>query len=220
MSTPGDSFEDLWIVIPTANRHQYLLDIFKASSVPEHRRILIRTKQGPDFPGAQNFRALDVFNIQSWWNRGIDEAESQGAKFVAVLNDDTKLRKGDLQLLFDIMMQEETDLSHPNPITTGGWGHCFILRLDSGIRPDERFTWWCGDHDLAMQAKRAGGLSVANVSIDNIHSNEYTSQNRQMKKIITQDIHAFRCKYPVYTLFQEFLPRLKRKISRVARFSQ
>lgn len=215
MNTSAASFERLWLVIPTADRHQYLTSIFKASGVPEERRILIRTKPGPDVIGATNIPASHEFNIQSRWNQGIDTARSQGAQFVAVLNDDTNLRAGDLQYLLNQIIQEGSDLCHPDPSTTGGWGHCFILKVDSQVRPDERFTWWCGDHDLAIQAKRASGVSIAEISIENIHSNEFTSQNSRMKEIITRDIQAFRRKYPFYTLGYEFYPRLKRKILRI-----
>ena len=86
-------------MIPTANRHKYLADIFNASGIPEQRRLLIRTEQGTDISGAINIKATDTFNIQVWWNQGIDFAKSHGAEFVAVLNDDTKLNQGDLEIL-------------------------------------------------------------------------------------------------------------------------
>ena len=210
--------EGLWLVIPTANRHQYLSEIFERSQIPAGQRILIRTSDGADVPGAKNLKMLDIFNIQHWWNVGINDAVAHGAEFIAILNDDTKLVEGQLQLLLNLMILENSDLGYPEPIRSGGWGHCFIIRANSRVRPDERFTWWCGDHDLEMQARKAGGVSVAPIKVLNLHSNELTSQNPAMKKIIDQDISRFRRKYPAYTLRNEILPRGIRKFKKICEF--
>jgi len=209
------SLESTWLIIPTATRHQYLKDIFEASQIPPSRRILIRTVAGPDFPNALNVWVLENFNIQHWWNIGIELAAKQGAKFVAILNDDTKISKGDLEILLGLMVSENTDLSYADPSLTGGWGHCFIIRVDSLVRPDERFVWWCGDYDLEMQAKIRGGVSIAPIMIRNLHSNELTSNNPKLKAVIAGDISSFRRKYPIYTIRKELIPRGYRKLKKL-----
>jgi hypothetical protein len=189
--------------------------IFQASGIPAERRVLIRTTPGEDIAGALNLKAPEVFNIQSWWKFGINHVKAHGAEFVAVLNDDTDLSEGQLKSLLERMLEEGTDLSHPDPSKDKGWGHCFMIRSDSKLVPDERFIWWCGDHDLEMQAKKRNGVSVASFTVTNLHSNEYTSQNSNMKAIIERDISRFRRKYPVYTIYHEFFPRVIRKLHRV-----
>jgi hypothetical protein len=207
--------DSTWLIIPTASRHQYLCDIFESSQIPESRRILIRTEAGPDLPGALNIQVLDVLNIQYWWNIGIQVAINHGAKFVAILNDDTKISEGDLELLLRLMLDEDTDLSYANPTLTGGWGHCFLLRIDSSVRPDERFFWWKGDHDLEMQANKGGGVSIASITIQNLHSNELTSGSLKLQALIARDISRFRKKYPIYTVRKELIPRGVRKLKRI-----
>lgn len=215
MNTLGESFDKTWLVIPTADRHVYLTQIFDSSEIPPERRILIRTTPGDDVPGAINLKSPDVFNIQSWWNLGIRYAKSHGAEFVAVLNDDTEIVEGQLKSLLGLMIDENTDLCHPDPSMDKGWGHCFLIRCGSDIAPDERFVWWCGDHDLEMQARRKNGVSISPISVPNLHSNEYTSQNSSMKAIVDADIAAFRRKYPLHTFQHEILPRAKRKLKRI-----
>jgi len=48
--------QDLWLVIPTADRHQYLSEIFQNSGISESRRVLVRTSSGVDFPDCINIR--------------------------------------------------------------------------------------------------------------------------------------------------------------------
>jgi hypothetical protein len=216
----GSEFERLWVVIPTAHRHKYLSKIFQASEVRSDQRVLVRTKPGVQIPEAINLEEFEIFNIQYWWNIGIEYAAARGAKYVGVLNDDTDLSHGQLRGMLAQLLEEGTDLCHPDPSETGGWGHCFIIRIDSKVRPDTRFTWWCGDYDLKFQAKKGRGVSIYPFAIPNIHANELTSQDERIQMIIKKDISAFRRKYPIYTVFQEFLPRgirkLKRKIIRQA----
>jgi hypothetical protein len=215
MRKVSESFDKTWLVIPTADRHKYLDLIFQASGIPAERRVLIRTKPGENISGALNLTAPEVFNIQSWWKFGINHAKAHGAEFVAVLNDDTDLQEGQLEMLLNQMVEEGTDLSHPDPSKDKGWGHCFLIRCDSNLMPDERFVWWCGDHDLEMQASKNNGVSISSFTVTNLHSNEYTSQNSNMKEIIDSDIAKFRKKYPIHTLCHDYFPRVIRKLSQV-----
>jgi hypothetical protein len=80
---------DLWLVVPTANRFNYLSEIFKNSLISEQNIVLVRTSDGPIFGEVNNiFVKSKEINIQKWWNLGIKYAEQRGAKLVAVLNDD------------------------------------------------------------------------------------------------------------------------------------
>lgn len=87
----------LWLVIPTADRHQYLSEIFLNSGIDESKRILVRTSPGIDFPDCVNLRFNGNLNIQAWWNLGINYAMQHGARYIAVLNDDVLLHPKTLQ---------------------------------------------------------------------------------------------------------------------------
>lgn len=143
----------LWIVIPTAGRLTYLPQIISASNLPSEQIVLVQTKAIPSFPGVSCISFEGEFNIQRWWNYGIDFAEKHGAKYVAVLNDDVRLPSGILQEMLSLMIRESTTLVRPQ----GDFGHCWILRLDRQIRPDPIFRWYMGDHDLEKRSQRNGG---------------------------------------------------------------
>jgi GT2 family glycosyltransferase len=166
---------DLWIVIPTANRHQYLEDIFKNSGVPRNQIVLVRTTSGEDIPKVHNIWDLDDFNIHRWWNKGINFAEEHGAKFVAVLNDDVWIEPQSLQkIVFCMKDSIEAVIGYPEPCSSDICGYAWVLRLDSPVRPDERYRWWFGDNDLRNQARLHGGYVKVPCDIRHLHPNETT----------------------------------------------
>jgi len=201
----------LWIVIPTGMRHEYINDIFTNSGIPPERRVLVRTHFGSQYPDCHNLWAQEVFNIQTWWNAGLDYVAERGGRFVAVLNDDVSLRMGDLDLLLARMIDEDSVLAVPVNRGEAGWGHCWIIDLRKKVRPDERFVWWCGDHDLEIQAQRKGGVSYLPLPVVNIHANELTSNSPSLLLMTKKDIWAFRRKYPAYFV-REVLNLLKKRI--------
>jgi hypothetical protein len=207
--------DELWLVIPTANRFQYLENIFNNSRVAPEKRIIIRTASGPDLSHCVNLYELQVFNIQYWWNLGIEYVRNHGGRYVAVLNDDVELQHGVLQELLHVMKLEGTALALPVDKGDAAWGHCWILDIKSGIRPDERFTWWCGDRDLEIQAKKSWGISYNSLPTLNIHANELTASNTELEQITKQDIRSFYFKYPIRSAANypiRFLRRIVRRL--------
>jgi len=199
-------FSSLWLVIPTGDRHEYLEEIFASSGIDLEKIILIRTLQGDDIPSVNNVWHLGDLNIQRWWNLGISYAMERGARYVAVLNDDTVLRLGDLKILFENQVKEGTTLGIPVNKGEGGWGHCWILDTSHGVFPDERFFWWCGDHDLEIQAGKIRGVTYYPLEIINKHPNELTLANEELVILTKRDINTFRRKYPIRTV-REFTHR-------------
>lgn len=54
-------------------------------------------------------------------------------------------------------------------------GYAFILRRGWDIFADENLRWWCGDNDLDMQARRAGGtLVLPNDPVIHLHPDQST----------------------------------------------
>jgi GT2 family glycosyltransferase len=188
--------EDLWLVIPTAERHEYLQDIFSRSGVPVSQRLLIRTSKGVNVENCINLWYSGELNIHSWWNMGIEHVRANGGQFVAVLNDDIKIEEDTLSLLLDELKKSRCTLSIPVKPGEAGWGHCWVLDVSRGIYPDERFKWWCGDHDLEIRAKRRGGVAYLPLRVPNLHANELTVKSWQISELTVKDIWKFRRKYP------------------------
>ena len=76
---------DLWLVIPTGARTQYLKNIFAECDIEPSKRILVRTLPDDDVPDAINLHYRGEFNIHKWWNTGIDYAVERGAEYVVFL---------------------------------------------------------------------------------------------------------------------------------------
>ena len=188
--------DSLWLVIPTADRHQYLSEIFRNSGIERNRRVLIRTIPGRELDDCVNIYYEGPLNIQAWWNVGIDYAKKHGARYVAVLNDDVSLSPTFLQKMLERMLFDETSLVIPVNKGEAGWGHCWIIDTSHAIKPDERFAWWCGDHDLEIQAKRAKGVSYIPLMVPNLHANELTQQSSEFGRMVKKDMWKFRSKYP------------------------
>jgi len=165
---------DLWIVIPTADRHQYLESIFENSLIPRNQIVIVRTTSGEEIPQVHNIWDLEDFNIHRWWNKGINFAQEHGAKFVAVLNDDVQIAKGSLQNIVFAMKDSGADLGYPELCFSDICGYALVLRIDSPVIPDEQFRWLFGANDLRKQAMANNGYVSAPSDIKHLHPNETT----------------------------------------------
>jgi glycosyltransferase involved in cell wall biosynthesis len=138
-------------------------------------------------------------NLSRLWNLGIDWAREHAARVgedrwdVAVLNDDAIVPPGWFDQLAVPMrnwgcaaasagLSDGTPGSriHRTPGTTSlhqrMQGFAFILKGEAGLRADERLRWWCGDNDLDMQARAAGGTLVAATPvIEHLHPDQSTT---------------------------------------------
>lgn len=187
--------EELWLVIPTKDRFQYLPSIFENSQVPEHRRLLIRTAPGLPISNCVNLYHLGEINIHRWWNFGIDWAIKHGGRYVAILNDDVRLLDGQLQRMLTQMINEKTALAYGDTSKVSSWGHAYILDLATGLRPDESFSWWFGDNDLAIRAKSLGGISIFPESIEHVEWNATTQSSPLLQALADRDRVTFQTKY-------------------------
>lgn len=187
----------LYLVIPTANRHKYLSRIIENSNLNRENIILVRTTEGDEIKGAINhFHIRNTLNIQTWWNVGIGIAQDSGARYVAILSDDVKFERGQLQELLRETISNSAALGCGPNSNGGKWGHAFILDLHSGIRPDERFSWWYGDDDLRLQAKRLGGFLQTGAEFIHIEHNRLTIESKELQELARVDRQLFYKKYP------------------------
>ncbi len=140
-------------------------------------------------------------NLSRLWNVGLDwcaaHARDQGADTwdVAIVNDDAVPPPDWYGVVSRSMRDHEgaqAACSDPHGLIRPGEtamyradasaniftrlaGWAFILRGETGLRFDERFRWWCGDDDMSMQARRAGGLvHVGGYPVENTKANSST----------------------------------------------
>jgi hypothetical protein len=182
---------DLWLVIPTGARTQYLQDIFKECDIEPSKRILVRTLPGDDVPNAINLQYTGEFNIHKWWNTGINYAVERGAEYVAVLNDDVALANNPLRRIAEVMKGTGAVLGYPFPFE--GWvcGYCWVLDVNSDVRPDEDYKWWYGDRDLDLQARKGKGVVHVPAMVKHIHGNELTRDNQELMAMTKVDEELF-----------------------------
>lgn len=162
---------NLWVVIPSGDRRQYLKDIINDCGVPKQKIVVVDT-------------ILEEPNIYKWWNYGINVARHNGATHVAILNDDIKLVDNPLQKILDVMVQEDATIGYPLPASSDPCGYCFILNLEHGIFPDEQYRWWYGDNDLYERAKSVVGVRA---TVQHIHPNELTSNSPELMALARLD---------------------------------
>jgi len=140
-------------------------------------------------------------NLSRLWNLGLNEAariaetwdlvDESGAYDVAIVNDDAIPPPGWFEAVSTTMRKNgaAAGSSHPfdHPgvtlhredapcaIETRLTGWAFVLRGEAGLRLDERFRWWCGEDDVSMRARRAGGLvHVGGYPVPNTGANSST----------------------------------------------
>jgi hypothetical protein len=126
--------------------------------------VLVRTAPFAAPAGVDVVDATDVFNFQTWCNRGLARAGDGAA---LVINDDVFITAASMRKMFDALKD------HDIVTLPKGWGvtplsgHCFGLR-PSVICYDESYHWWYGDDDLWERAV-ASNLRIATVDVPHTH---------------------------------------------------
>lgn len=162
---------NLWVVIPSGDRRQYLKDIINDCGVHKDKIVVIDT-------------ILQEPHIYKWWNQGIMFAKLYGATHVAILNDDIKLGEGALQKILDVMVEEDATIGYPLPASSDPCGYCFILNLEHNIYPDEEYFWWYGDNDLYERARKVVGVRA---DVQHIEPNRLTSESPELMNLTRKD---------------------------------
>lgn len=203
--------DEFFLTIPSAGAHPALLEeIVRNAGIPGDRIILIRTNPFAELP--KQCRVIDDFgppNIQRWWNIGIQEASRHGARAIAVMNDDCHIGLGALEKLFQALDSGAT-LSTPAregekpvhsrrlslPYRPVLQGSLWMLDLSTNLRPDEEFTWWFGDNDLDIRARKYfGGVVSCNIDFEHLHSGKGTAQSEWLTRAGYLDERTYETKY-------------------------
>lgn len=184
--------DDLWMIIPTATRRDYIPDIIEQSGIDKNRIVIVHTKNDNEpYYEVNNIYDTGEINIQRWWNKGIDFVTSKGGRYVAILNDDVRLAGNPLNTIVTVMKKTNAALGYPYPFQ--GWvcGYCFIIDLATDVRPDERYRWWYGDRDIDLQARKQGGVVHVPAMVRHVEGNVLTTQNKELQELAKIDEDLF-----------------------------
>lgn len=219
----------LFMTVPTAGSRQELLTaLIRDCGLPLDHIVVVATRPGVSIPdGVVVVEDFDAPNIQRWWTEGIAEAERRGATAVAVVNDDIRVTADTLPTLAEALRETGAAIASPSrapfpdglhkrplvPYEPRLWGSLWVLRVDSGLRPDQRYVWWYGDNDLDIRARRAhGGVVLRHVEYEHLHPSEGTSSNAALVAQTDRDAQTFEHDYARLLRISRFLVRWRRRL--------
>jgi len=219
----------MFLTIPTAGSRQQLLEaLIDDCGLPRDHIVIVATRAGVDLPhGVIVIEDVEPPNIQRWWRRGIEEAVRRGATSVAVLNDDIRLTPDTLPTLQEALDRTGATIASPSrpefrtglhkgrliPYEPRLWGSLWVVRADSGLRPDERYVWWYGDNDLDIRARRDhGGVVLVDVEYEHLHPSEGTSSNSALMAQTDLDARTFEAQYSSLLRRSRFVTRWRRRL--------
>jgi hypothetical protein len=192
-----DNNLDIWLTIPSGTRRQYLQDIIQDSNIPPEKIVIVHTVESEPIDGVNNIWDLEPVNIHRWWNRGIDVARTFGADYIAVLNDDLKLKNDPINKIARSMHSMKAILGYPLPYTGALPGYCWVLDIKSNIRADENLRWWYGDNDIQFKAAMQGEFIYVPCEVEHFHPNELTHSNPDLMELTKADRKYFEEKWNI-----------------------
>ena len=224
----------LFMTVPTAgSRPELLAALINDCGLPPERIVIVATRAGLVLPkGVVVLEDLDSPNIQRWWARGIQAAHDRGATFVAVVNDDIQMTPQTLPTLAAELERTGAAIASPSrpPFRDGRhtrplvpyeprlWGSLWVLRLDSGLRPDPRYVWWYGDNDLDIRARRHhGGVVLADVEYQHLHPGEGTAKSPELQAQADRDAQTFERQYATLLRISRALVRWRGRLRLAAK---
>jgi GT2 family glycosyltransferase len=198
------------LVIPTRGDHPELLRAIVATSgLPADRVVIIDTHgsngNGMDAGSVKQWATVITdtgeVNIHRWWNAGINLLAERGCDRVAVLNDDLVIAPDTLPKMARALGSATLAVTGNEDGTTLGAGHCWMLNVGHGVRPDESFRWWCGDLQLWADAERAGGVvRVPEAWCLHLHANEATDASPDLQALAEADGALYDSRHPAGTV--------------------
>jgi GT2 family glycosyltransferase len=193
---------DVGLVIPTRGDHPELLRAVVATSgLPPERVVIVSNGSGPlpdaDIPAVKIHDPGEV-NIHRWWNTGINHLAAAGCTRVAILNDDVVIAPDTLPRLARGIGGATLALAY----TEGPSGHCFMLNVTHGVRPDESFRWYSGDLQLIADAQRANGVvRVPEAWCLHLHPMEATKGSPELQALAAADDALYDSRHPAGSPF-------------------
>ena len=190
------------LVIPTRGDH---LDMLRAtiatSGLPPERVAVVWNGDGwcPDADlAATVIHDTGEVNIHRWWNAGIDLLAERGCTRVAVLNDDVVISPETLPRMVRGLGGATLAL-----LADGPSGHCWVLDVTHGVRPDESYRWYSGDLQLIADATQARGvMRVSDAWCLHLHPTAATVASPELVALAAADDALYDSRHPVGSRFE------------------
>ena len=196
------------IVVPTTGEHSGALEnLVQASGLQPKDFIFVRTRDDGLVPaGATCIDDFGPVNIQRWWNRGLDAAESTGSKYVVFANDDVTISGQTIPDLVSAVEASGASIASPGakdklfrarfPFKWQLDGALWLMVIEHGFRLDENFVWWMGDRDIEERVRR-WGYGIITVRTEYWHEpGHQTSGRHDLQRLALVDKQTFSQKYP------------------------
>jgi hypothetical protein len=146
--------ESLWIVVPIGAREIYIENLLLKLSAFKDRIVFVNNNEGyTKFDSVHHIEDFEEVNIYRWWNKGILYAKNQGAKHVAVLNDDIDFDSTFIPQLYSHLVSNNLAIVDTDNTGNGG-GVAWMMDLSFGLLLNEHFRWWYGDTEIFDRAKK------------------------------------------------------------------
>ncbi len=199
---PAPLDDTVGLVIPTRGDHPDLLrGIIATSGLPPERVAVVWTggEWCPDSDlAATIIHDTGPLNIHRWWNAGIELLAERGCTRVAVLNDDVIIAPDTLPKMARALGACTLALLD----VEGPSGHCWMLSVSHGVRPDESYRWYSGDLQLiadAMQAK--GVVRTPDAWCLHLHATEATEADPELVALAAADDALYDSRHPAGSRF-------------------
>jgi hypothetical protein len=178
----------VWIIIAVGKREKYLENLLSKLVDYEERIVFINNSKGyKKFKGVHHIEDFKDINIYRWWNKGIDYAEKNGAKYVVILNDDLDFDRNFVKNLYSkLRLYGHAIVDTAN--SGNGGGAAWIMDLSYKFRLNESFRWWYGDTEIFSRAKKIKRFGrYASKNFKHLEPNTQTSENKILLELIKED---------------------------------
>lgn len=185
--------ESLWIVVPVGSREVYLANLIEKLSPFKNRIVFVNNKRGyKKFDSVHHIEDFGEIGIYRWWNKGIKYAKSNGAQYVAVLNDDIDFDSGFIGELYGCLVKKKLAIVDSGNSGNGG-GAAWMMDLSYGLLANEHFKWWYGDTELFDRAKKIGKFERVTPTSYFIHHepDQMMKKSEHLTALSAEDAHFY-----------------------------
>jgi GT2 family glycosyltransferase len=189
------SLENVWVVIPIGTREKYLPNLLNKLHKYRGRIVIVNNQPGyTEFEGVNHIEDFNGININRWWNNGIRYAEERGATHIYIVNDDVDMEDTFVENMYKLMIEQDLEVVDTSNTGNNG-GSSWMLKLDSGLRPDEDFSWWYGDTLVYEEAEKRGkAAKYHEQTFIHFEPDGHTKVNQLFNDLIAQDVLTYKRK--------------------------
>jgi hypothetical protein len=185
--------ESLWIVIPVGTRETYTEKLIEKLSPFKNRVVFVNNNRGyKRFDSVHHLEDFGEINIYRWWNTGIEYARKNGAKYVAVLNDDIDFDAGFIDELYSYLTSKKLAIVDSGNSGNGG-GAAWVMDLSYRLLANEHFKWWYGDTELFDRAKKISKFARITPISHFVHHepDQLMKESEHLKSLSIEDAYFY-----------------------------